>query len=201
MTINCHCTTFVTVRPLSLYDLCHCTTFVTLSLYARGLCSCRALYLLEHSITNHYNIACDLMPYISRHGHVTLTSIGLLCKLLYYSFLNACAHYPESTDHHMHNIVCLSHKPKYHAAIVTITEWLPALILSSHIIVTTLLTNSGRLVWMVVTKKSLSYYREELHPTTVTTTLESILESLHYTMHVVTIITAVQSYSSSMEPL
>ncbi len=64
---------------------------------------------------------------------------------------------------------------------------------------------------MVVTKKCLSCYREELHPT-VTTTLEGVVESLHYTMHVITYllttgvllitaITAVQSYSSSMEPL
>ncbi len=54
-----------------------------------------------------------------------------------------------------------------------------------------------------VTKKCLSCYREELHPTTVTTTLESIVDTLHYTRHVLTTmaISAVQNYSSSLEPL
>ncbi len=75
-----------------------------------------------------------------------------------------------------------------------------ALILSPHI-VTTLLNNSTTLVMMVVTKKCLSCYREELHPTTVTTTLESSVDTLHYTGHVLTTISAVQYYSLSLEPL
>ncbi len=68
-------------------------------------------------------------------------------------------------------------------------------------IVTTLLNNSTRLVRVVVTKKCLSCYRVELHPTTVTTTLESSMDILHYTGHVLTTISAVQNYSSSLEPL
>ena len=68
------------------------------------------------------------------------------------------------------------------------------------IIVTTLLNNSAKLVMVAVTKKCLSCYREELHPT-VTTTLESMMETFHYTGLVLTTISAVQNYSSSLEPL
>ncbi len=61
-------------------------------------------------------------------------------------------------------------------------------------IVTTLLDNSTGLVLVDVTKKCLSCYREELHPT-VTTTLESRMDALHYTMHVLVTIPTVQNYS------
>ena len=73
---------------------------------------------------------------------------------------------------------------------------------SSYIpIVTTLLNNSTGLVRVAMTKKCLSCYKEELHPTTVTTTLESSMERLHYTGHVLTTISEAQNYSSSLELL
>ncbi len=66
-------------------------------------------------------------------------------------------------------------------------------------IVITLLDNSTMLVRVAMIKKCLSCYKEELHPT-VTTTLESGT-TLHYTGHVIATISAVQNYSSSLEPL
>ncbi len=96
---------------------------------------------------------------------------------------------------HMHNDYdywChLSHLP-------TVTKHLSYLP-----IVTTLqlLNNSTGLVLMVVTKKCLSCYREELHPTVTTTLESSSMDSLHYTGHVLTTISAVQNYSLNLEPL
>ena len=66
---------------------------------------------------------------------------------------------------------------------------------------TTLLNNYTGLVIMVGTKNYLSCYGEEFHPTTVAPTLDWIMETLHYTGHVLTTISAVQNYSSSLEPL
>ncbi len=69
-------------------------------------------------------------------------------------------------------------------------------------IVTTLLNNCTMLVLVAVTKKCLSCYREELYPTTVTTTtLQCSMDRLHFTGHVLVTIFAVQNYSSSLEPL
>ena len=68
-------------------------------------------------------------------------------------------------------------------------------------VIITLLNNSTRLVILAMTKKCLSCYREEFHPTIVNSTLESCVDGLHYTGHVVITISAVQNYSSSLERL